>query len=127
LLATLVLASASALAQTPAPASSEDAAISPSAATAPATAVEDKKIDQFADAYLAVQKIQVSANEQLGATNDAAKADQVKQTAESQMIEAVKKSGLQIEEFNQIVQAMATDQDLRTKVSDRIGERQRTS
>jgi hypothetical protein len=121
-----VLVSASALAQTPAPA--EDATISPPAAQAPAAAaVEDKKIDQFADAYLAVQEIQVKANEQLGATNDATKADQVKQSAEDQMIKAVQRTGLQIDEFNQIVQAMTTDQTLRDRISDRIGERKRTS
>jgi hypothetical protein len=96
-------------------------------ATAPAAVVEDKKIDQFADAYIAVQEIQSEASQQLSATTDAAKAQEVKQTAEAQMIQAVQRTGLQIEEFNQIVQAMASDTSLRDKVSGRIDERKRTS
>jgi hypothetical protein len=121
----LTLMSASAGAQAP---PSEDSSVAPPAAQAPQpSAVEDKKIDQFADAYIAVQEIQVRASEQLGTTTDAAKADQVKQNAEDQMIKAVERSGLQIGEFNQIVQAMATDMALREKVSDRIGSRKRTS
>lgn len=96
-------------------------------AAAPAVAVDDRKIDQFADAYVAVQQIQSQATQQLGATADADKAQQVKQEAETQMIEAVQQSGLQIEEFNQIVQAMASDPTLRDKISGRIDERKRTS
>jgi len=124
----LTLLSMPAIAQTPAP--SEDTTVSPPAAQLPDSAapvVEDKKIDQFADAYIAVQEIQVRANEQLSATTDTTKANEVKQTAEDQMIKAVERSGLQVEEFNQIVQAMATDGSLREKVSGRIGERKRTS
>jgi hypothetical protein len=125
---TLTLLSMSAMAQTPAP--SEDTTVAPPAAQLPdsaAPAVEEKKIDQFADAYIAVQEIQVRATQQLSATTDTAKANEVKQTAEDQMIQAVQRTGLQIEEFNQIVQAMATDEVLREKVSGRIGERKRTS
>ena len=95
-------------------------------ATAPA-AVEDKKIDQFADAYIAVQQIQSQATEQLSATTDEQKAQEVKQNAESDMIQAVQRTGLQIEEFNQIVQAMAVDASLRDKVSGRIDARKRTT
>jgi len=125
----MTLLSASVLAQTPAP--SQDTAVSPPTAQAPDSAsqpaVADQKIDQFADAYIAVQEIQVRANEQLGAATDTTKADEVKKSAEDQMIKAVERSGLQVEEFNQIVQAMATDQNLRARVSDRIDSRKRTS
>ncbi len=96
-------------------------------ATAPAAAVEDKKIDQFADAYIAVQQIRSQATQQLSATTDEQKAQEVKENAESQMIQAVQRTGLQIEEFNQIVQAMASDASLRDKVSGRIDERKRTT
>ena len=126
----LTLVSVSASAQTP---PQSDTAAAPPAAqelessAVPTVAVEDKKIDQFADAYIAVQEIQAQASEQLSATTDVAKADKVKQDAEGQMIKAVERSGLQITEFNQIVQAMATDATLRGRVSDKIGERKRTS
>lgn len=125
----LTLLSASAYAQSPeaAPPAPATELQDSAAATSPAAPVADKKIDQFADAYIAVQEIQVQATEQLSATKDAEKAEVVKQSAETQMIEAVERSGLQLEEFNQIVQAMASDTTLRERVSDRIGERKRTS
>ena len=111
--------------QTPAPPPAVEAPADP--ATPAAQPVADQKIDQFATAYIAVQEIQAQASQQLAATTDVAKADQVKQSAESNMIKAVERTGLQITEFNQIVQAMATDTTLRARVSDRIGERKRTS
>lgn len=63
----------------------------------------------------------------MSATTDEQKAREVKENAESQMIQAVQRTGLQIEEFNQIVQAMASDVSLRDKVSGRIDERKRTT
>jgi hypothetical protein len=121
LLAVSSIASAQTATQEPAPAMQE-----PQSA-APAVAVEDRKIDQFADAYIAVQQIQSQATQQMSAITDADKAQKVKQEAETQMIEAVQRNGLQIEEFNQIVQAMASDPSLRDKVSGRIDERKHTS
>jgi Domain of unknown function (DUF4168) len=96
------------------------------AATAPPTAVtpiEDKKIEQFADAYLAVQSIQQKAASQLQTTTDAAQADQVKAEAEDQMIAAVEKTGLKVEEFNQIAQTMAQDTETRSRVAAKLQER----
>ena len=74
---------------------------SPGAATAPAPGstdatagpIEDKKLDQFADAYLAVQTIQQKAATELQSAKDPQAADKVKATAESDMIAAVERSG----------------------------------
>jgi Domain of unknown function (DUF4168) len=91
---------------------------------APQTArIEDAKIDKFADAYVAVQDIQTKAAQKLEGTTDPAQAQQVRSTAETEMIQAVKQTGLEVEEFNQIVQAMAQDADLRTRVSAKVQER----
>ena len=73
----LTLMSASASAQTPPESdtmAAPPAAQEPESSAAP-VAVEDKKIEQFADAYIAVQEIQAKASEQLSATTDVAKAD----------------------------------------------------
>jgi hypothetical protein len=87
-------------------ATTEDEQESPApsgAATAPgpgATAgpIEEKKLDQFADA-------------------------KVKQTAESDMIAAVERSGLQVPEFNKIVERMASDTEMRSRVAAKLQER----
>jgi len=93
---------------------------SPSAATAP---IEDAKIEKFADAFVAVQDIQSKASQKLQSTTDPAQQQQVKSTAESEMIQAVRQNGLQVEEFNQIVQTMAADAELRTRITAKIQQR----
>jgi len=97
----------------------------PAAAAAPATTVPDTKIDQFAAAYVAVQSIQTQTSQQLAATTDTKKADDLKVSAETQMVEAVQKSGLQVDEFNQIAGLMASDLTLRNKVLEKVQQRSR--
>lgn len=91
--------------------------------TATAGPIEDKKLDQFADAYLAVQTIQQKAATELQGAKDPQAADKVKQTAESDMIAAVERSGLQVPEFNQIVERMASDTEMRSRVAAKLQER----
>lgn len=92
-----------------------------------ATQIDQTKVEQFADAYVEVQTIQQKANEELESTTDPAQADQVKSTAQSDMIAAVERSGLKVEEFNQIVASMAADPELRTRVSAEVQKRIGTS
>ena len=85
--------------------------------------IDDKKIEQFADAYVAVQTIQQKAATQLQSAKDPAAADKVKATAESDMIAAVERSGLQVPEFNKIVERMASDTEVRSRVAAKLQER----
>lgn len=89
----------------------------------PTAQVEEAKVDQFADAYVAVQAIQAQAAQQLSATKEADKAIEVKANAEKEMVRAVERSGLEVEEFNRIADLMATDLTLRTKVIDKVQKR----
>ena len=101
-------------------------ATAPSPGTTDATAggpIEDKKLDQFADAYLAVQTIQQKAATELQSAKDPQAADKVKATAESDMIAAVERSGLQVPEFNKIVERMASDTEVRSRVAAKLQER----
>jgi hypothetical protein len=88
-----------------------------------ATPVDQKKVEQFADAYVQVQTIQQKANADLQTATDPAQADQVKTAAQTEMIAAVERTGLQLEEFNQIVASMAADTDLRSRVSAEVQKR----
>lgn len=92
--------------------------------TAAATPITDQKIEQFADAYVAVQTIQEKAASDLQTAKDPAAADKVKANAESDMIAAVQKSGLQVDEFNQIVETMTANADVRERVAAKLQERQ---
>jgi uncharacterized protein DUF4168 len=98
-------------------------AAAPSASDTTAGPIEDKKLDQFADAYLAVQTIQQKAATDLQSAKDPQAADKVKQTAESDMIAAVERSGLQVPEFNKIVERMASDTEMRSRVAAKLQER----
>lgn len=101
----------------------------PEAVTPPAEEVaplEDKKIDQFADAYLAIEQIHAKAAADLKNTKDSEAANKVKADAESQIIDAVERSGLRLEEFNQIAELMQVDVALRAKIADRVEKRRRT-
>jgi hypothetical protein len=101
-----------------------EAAESPSSSSAAAAPITDQKIEQFADAYVAVQTIQEKAASELQTAKDPAAADQVKANAESDMIAAVEKSGLQVDEFNQIVETMTANAEVREKVAAKLQERQ---
>jgi hypothetical protein len=89
-----------------------------------AAAIDDKKIDQFAEAYVAVQKIQQNAASELdSAAGDPAKQQQTQAKVENEMIAAVERTGLKLDEFNGIVQTMTADANLRAKVVAKIRER----
>jgi hypothetical protein len=87
--------------------------------------LEEEKIDQFADAYLAIEEIHAKAAAELEKTRDPASADKVKSNAETQIIEAVEQSGLRLDEFNQIAELMAVDVALRAKIASRVEQRRR--
>jgi len=105
-------------AQTAAPAS--DALTADSTTS---TVVDDTKLDQFAEAYVAIQAIQKDAVAKQSTSSDPAAAQQQQSEVQGKMAEAVQKSGLQVSEFNQIAQAMVTDADLRAKVIGRVQQR----
>lgn len=87
-------------------------------------AIDDKKIDQFAEAYVEVQKIQQNAASELDSSaTDPAKQQQTQAKVENEMIAAVERTGLKLEEFNGIVQTMSADADLRARVVAKIRER----
>ena len=119
-----IFAGGSALAQVEEPASPPPENISP---PPPEVApLEDEKITQFADAYLAIEQIHAQTATELKQTPDAGAADKVKARAETQIIDAVEQSGLRLDEFNQIADLMALDPELRQKIASRVQQRRKT-
>lgn len=98
-------------------------ATAPDAAIVPASTIDDAKLEQFASAYLAVQAIQKEAAAQQSAATDPNTAQQKQGELQGKMTEAVQKSGLQVNEFNEIAQAMVSDVDLRQRVIAKVQQR----
>jgi hypothetical protein len=97
----------------------------PSATPVPpeAAPIEDKKLDQYADAFVDIEQIKVEASTALESAEDAAAAVAIKEKAEGAIIEAIERSGLKLDEFNQITEVAALDQDVRRRITDRVEKR----
>jgi hypothetical protein len=90
-----------------------------------AAPLEQEKIDQFADAYLAVEEVHFNTAAELEKQTDPAAANEVRANAETRMIQAIERTGLHLQEFNQIVELCAVDPALRARVADKVEERRR--
>ena len=90
---------------------------------APAAALDDQKNKQFASAYAEISTIHQNARSQLQGATDPAKQQEVKTKAESDMIAAVERIGLNVNEFNQIATAMASDENVRSRVAAELQDR----
>jgi hypothetical protein len=90
-----------------------------------AAPLEEAKLDQFAEAYIAIEEIEQSANAELSGAKDDASATQIKAKAEERIIEAVEGAGLQLDEFNQIAELAANDETLRLKLVNKVEKRRR--
>lgn len=117
----LTIALESAVAQVPEPPAAEPVPPTPREA-AP---LDEAKLDQYADAHLAIEEIQATASEELAKAEGPAAEHQIKSNAERAMIEAVERAGLKLQEFNQITEVMALDPALRAQIRARIDERRR--
>jgi hypothetical protein len=108
------------------PATTEGPAVTDT--TAPNTSgtqtLDEQKLDQFANAYVAVQQVQANAAAEIdSAAGDPAKQQATQAKVESEMIAAVERSGLKLEEFNGIIQTLSADSDLRARVVAKIREK----
>lgn len=90
-----------------------------------AAPLQEEKINQFADAYVAVEEVHSKAAAELQTTTDPGAANEVKANAETQMIQAIERTGLQLQEFNQLVELCALDPALRKVVASKVEERRR--
>ena len=111
-----------AAAQIPEPAAPPAAATPVPKETAP---LEEKKLDQFAEAFLAIEEIEEAAKAELAETQDAEGQSQIKADAEQRILDAVEGAGLELDEFNQIAELAVGDAALRTKLADKVEKRRR--
>lgn len=94
------------------------AAQAPMQQQAPEIDVSDEQLEQFVDAMTSVQEISGKYTEQFQSAETAEDAQAIQQKAQEEMIEAVNDSGLSADEYNTIVQAVQTDEELRARMQE---------
>lgn len=85
----------------------------PAAQSAP---VSDESLKTFAQAMKEVNRIADRARSELEQSGQPEKAQEVQQKAQADMVEAVQKKGMSVEQYNQIAMAAQTDPQVRERV-----------
>ena len=87
---------------------------------APDVDVSDAELDQVADAYEAVTQVREKFQQELGEVSDPERAQQLQQQAGEEMVEAVEAQGLDVQTYNQVMEAAQVDEELRNKLLERL-------
>ena len=95
----------------------EDPAMAPEQA-APAQDFSDEQLQQFADASQEIAVISQEYTERLQAAEDEASQQEVRMEANDRMVEVVEDSGLDVDTFNAIGQAIQQDPELMQRVQE---------
>jgi|GEM_PF-2420707 len=104
---------------------------SPADSTLPATSssttnIDEAKLDKFVSAYSEVLQLQKEANDKQTTTADPSANQSLAAETQAKMTSAVQRSGLEIDEFNQIAQQMLKDEDLRSRIAAKMQVRDAT-
>lgn len=84
--------------------------------------VSDTKLKQAVVAMSEVRAISGKYTEQFQQAKDATEAQEIQEVAQQEMINAVSESGLTTVEYNTIVQRLQTDEELRGRMNELVGE-----
>jgi len=87
---------------------------------APDVDVSDAELDQVADAYQAVTEVREKFQQELGEVSDPERAQQLQQQAGEEMVEAVEAQGLDVQTYNQVMEAAQVDEELRNQLLERL-------
>jgi GTP1/Obg family GTP-binding protein len=102
----------------------QNAAGSGSQAQAPAKNFSDEQLQQFADASQNIAMISQDYTEQLQNASDEGEQQKIRQQANDEMVQAVKDSGMSVEQFNSIGQAIQQDPQLMQRVKGMVQQPQ---
>ncbi|MFD0987378.1 DUF4168 domain-containing protein [Methyloligella solikamskensis] len=78
--------------------------------------IDEQKLDNFAEASVAVGKIYMKYGAQAREAGDKNEAMQIQQTAEKQMIQAINEANLDLETYNRIAATARQDQQLAQRI-----------
>lgn len=92
------------------------------AVTPPATVSEDQ-VEAFADAAVAVQRVEQDFSARLQEVETQEEAEQLQQQAQTEAVQAVEESGLSLPEYYAVLDAANADPELYAMLVERIQER----
>lgn len=93
----------------------------------PPAQVPDQTLEQVADAYQAISDIQNQLQAELAGIEDQGEIQRRIQAAQPQMEQAVEATGLEVEEYERIIQSVNHDQALRNALIEKLDARQQTA
>jgi hypothetical protein len=85
--------------------------------------LEEKKIDHFVAAYLAIEESHAQLAAELDETTSVSVAQKIRVNAETRIMQALEVSGLHVEEFKNIAELLAKNPEFRADVASRIEAR----
>lgn len=83
---------------------------------APQVELSEKKISKFSEAYAEISTIRQDYTDRMRSAEDQSKARELQQQAQSEMMAAVKETGLSVQDYNRIAQAIQRNPELRNRV-----------
>lgn len=79
--------------------------------------VSDSMLEQYSEASSGVQAVQEEFSSKIQSTQDAEKAQSLRNEAQQKMVDAVEGSGLTVNEYNLITQQVQADRDLAKRLN----------
>ena len=86
--------------------------------------VSDAQLDKVAMAYLEITEIREGFQESLAGVSDPEKAQQMQEQAGQEMVQAVENNGLDVQTYNQVMEAAQVDEQLREQLMTRMEQMQ---
>ncbi|MFP4127651.1 MAG: DUF4168 domain-containing protein [Desulfonatronovibrio sp.] len=84
--------------------------------------VSDAELDKVAQAYVQITEIRGEFQETLSDVSDPEKAQQLQEEAGEKMVQAVQDNGLDVQKYNEVMEAAQVDEELREKLLARMEE-----
>jgi hypothetical protein len=82
--------------------------------------VSDSELDKIAQAYKEISVIRQDFEESLAGVEDPEAAQKMQEQAGNAMVEAVQNTGLDVQTYNDVMQAAQHDEELREKLLSRL-------
>ncbi|MFO7727185.1 MAG: DUF4168 domain-containing protein [Desulfonatronovibrio sp.] len=86
--------------------------------------VSDAELDKVAKAYVQITEIRGEFQETLSEVSDPEEAQVLQEEAGEKMVEAVQDNGLDVQKYNEVMEAAQVDEELREKLLARMEELQ---
>jgi hypothetical protein len=86
--------------------------------------VSDAELDRVASAYIEISRIREDFQESLAEVTDPEEAQLMQEQAGEAMVEAVQDNGLDVQKYNQVMEAAQVDEQLREKLLTRLEQMQ---